>query len=194
MAKRARVGELSSLSGFKVDKILKEDAQARMLALQGRFSGSDDVAVVVLKQKAFDKAKAQDLLDGSSAAQDFNNDIYTTYALTVAPAHCQVTCDVIYPATAKHIQKYSMQQYHVVSWSGCTLCGALCSIIAGCSEMYLVLHQAFRFGRIIPIRWEWVVSLVWLLTQLFPLVRVFLFWPALQRTHRCMRRRSCTSK
>lgn len=111
---KARMGELTTLAGFRISRVLREDPKARLLVLLGTFEGSEDQAVVLLQQKAFEQDKAATLLAGSTARRDLLNDIYTTYALSLAPEHCQVSCSITYPATDKHIQKWAAQTFRVV--------------------------------------------------------------------------------
>lgn len=114
-AKMARMGRLSTLSGFQLTRVLRDVPEARLIALLGTFEGSDgDQAVVVLQQKAFETEKAGAMLAGSNATIDLHNDVYTTYALSLMPEHCQVSCSVTYPCTDKHIQKWAAQNFRMV--------------------------------------------------------------------------------
>lgn len=111
----AQTGALSSFRGFEVSEVLNDDPMTKSIALLGRFEGKPDNAVVLLARKPFDKASAGLLAsEGMALAPDFCNDIYSKYVGRPAPELSQVTVDVIYPATEKHVQKHRAQKRQMV--------------------------------------------------------------------------------
>jgi m7GpppX diphosphatase len=115
--KRARgemadeVPSLQSLAQFRVEKVLSCQANRKFAAVVGNFpkdceSGDDTKAVITLERRAFDPDSVADLLLKSNLTLDFSNAEYSSYNLATAAEYCGIKCDVIHPATAKHIAKF----------------------------------------------------------------------------------------
>lgn len=117
--KKACTGALAGFDSFKLTRVLREDPQARLLALLGSFEGSEEQAVMVVNQKAFAEDTVEAMLTSSTAKSDLHNDIYMTYDLMLKPEFCQASCQVTYPATDKHIQKWAAQTFCMVRLALC---------------------------------------------------------------------------
>ncbi|GIL77380.1 hypothetical protein Vretimale_2793 [Volvox reticuliferus] len=110
-AEAAKQGTLASFKDFVVVEVLNDDPQAKFIALLGRFEGRDDVAVLLLNRKPFNKDSLSSLVgEGLQLQHDFVNDIYSKYVGRPPPEHSTVTVDLIYPATEKHVKKYRQQR------------------------------------------------------------------------------------
>jgi len=113
----------SLLTRFKCDKLLNQDQGGRRIILQGTISG--EPALLLAERSAFDTnlnylksfsrllAHVQNLGD---------NDIYKWYLANSLPDNSldqptppDLKINLIYPCTAKHIQKYSPQQSRSVT-------------------------------------------------------------------------------
>ncbi|KAK9824616.1 hypothetical protein WJX72_011745 [[Myrmecia] bisecta] len=107
---------LASLEGFQLDRVLSEDSATKTVAVLGRFAGKPGQAVVRLSRRHFQFDALDALLTAQTATvQLFVNDVYSKYTGTVPAEHGQITIDIIYPATEKHIAKNSTQHYFMVS-------------------------------------------------------------------------------
>ncbi|KAG2448698.1 hypothetical protein HYH02_006054 [Chlamydomonas schloesseri] len=110
-------GQLTSLKDFEVVEVLNQDPLNKSIALRGRFAGRpDDDAVLLLARKPFDGGDVTGLAGpGLSLQLDFVNDIYSKYVGRPPPQHSGITVDLIYPATAKHVQKHREQKRIMVT-------------------------------------------------------------------------------
>ena len=95
--------------------MLKENAENRLVAVEGSFSGSSSPAVVVLEKTHFTESDIEGILTGSSNLQQlFQNDIYGNF-LCFPPAHLNaVKATIIHPATEKHIDKFTSRESHLI--------------------------------------------------------------------------------
>ncbi|XP_041378145.1 m7GpppX diphosphatase-like [Gigantopelta aegis] len=108
-------GTDETFSGFSVDKILREDTRHKVITLQGKFEGSEDKAVLLLEKRPFDRDSVNKLLSTvTRTKQTLKNDIYSTFDTVPDPAFAGFKTTMIYPATEKHIMKYSDQEVWVV--------------------------------------------------------------------------------
>ena len=62
---------------FEVVKVLNENSHSKMICVEGRYSGKEDSAVVLLEKTPFDEAVARQMLnDKAEVTTGFHNDIY----------------------------------------------------------------------------------------------------------------------
>ena len=81
----------------------------------GKFDNSDHDAVVLLEKTPFSETTLPQMLSReTSLAREFNNDIYSQYLCHSPPSLNTLKSTVIYPATAKHLEKYSAQDVHFI--------------------------------------------------------------------------------
>jgi m7GpppX diphosphatase len=116
---RTEESSLQSFAQFRVEKLLSCPASRKFAAVVGSFqvdgeSVDGTKAVVTLERKPFDPDRVADLLLKSTLTLDFSNAEYSVYNLATAEEHCGIKCDVIHPATAKHIAKYQEPDLRVL--------------------------------------------------------------------------------
>lgn len=81
----------------------------------GKFDNCDHDAVVLLEKTPFSETTLPQMLSReTSLAREFNNDIYSQYLCHPPPSLNTLKSTVIYPATAKHLEKYSAQDVHFI--------------------------------------------------------------------------------
>jgi m7GpppX diphosphatase len=119
MVQKTETPSLQSLAQFRVEKVLSCPASRKFAAVVGSFQAEgenvdDTKAVVTLERKPFDPDRVADLLLKSKLTLDFSNAEYSVYNLATAEEHCSIKCDVIHPATAKHIAKYEEPDLRVL--------------------------------------------------------------------------------
>ena len=106
------VRDLTNFKGFKVKNVLREDADRKLIAVEGTFEdreGDDgSTAVVILEKTPFSSEKMPQILSSSSQMnQQFRNDIYGMYDCLIPPENNVTKANVIWPATQKHIDKWT---------------------------------------------------------------------------------------
>ena len=108
--------DLEDLKDFKLRRILDEHSDSKKIFLEGRL-GSDEehAAVVILEKMPFNPDRMQDLLQGSSLRTEFRNNIYGQYECTIEPSFNTLKANVIYPATDRHIAKYSSSPIYIIN-------------------------------------------------------------------------------
>mmetsp|Transcript_8488 Transcript_8488/g.24332 ORF Transcript_8488/g.24332 Transcript_8488/m.24332 type:complete len:319 (+) Transcript_8488:141-1097(+) len=114
--------QLKSLQGFKVERVLSEDAFTKSVVLLGRFANGDDSgeaadlqAIVKLSKQHFPVDRVQELVNSElSLTLDFHNDIYCKFYALAPDAFNAFTIDTIYPCTDKHIAKHETKASLVV--------------------------------------------------------------------------------
>ena len=119
-AKRQKVSDdkedLQSLKDFKVSKVLSEDSDTKKILLQGNIDGdSENSAVLILEKMPFKTESVQEILSKSSLKTEFKNDIYMKYECSTEPQLNTLKANLIYPATSKHISKYSASPIHIIN-------------------------------------------------------------------------------
>ncbi|XP_028416548.1 m7GpppX diphosphatase-like [Dendronephthya gigantea] len=124
--KRSLVGEIENksskkvkhdaMSDFKLVKVLSENARNKtiILHLQDKIEHKD--AVSILEKTPFSNTMIDKILssDGQMKVQ-FNNDIYSQLLCKFPEEINFVKNTLIYPATEKHVKKYSAQQFYLVA-------------------------------------------------------------------------------
>ena len=98
---------------FHVEKILSCFAGSKKVAVLGHYE--EEQAVIVLEHLAFQRnvEDIQALLqDSVEVTCDFANAEYHYCKLT--PQHAKIKCDIICPATAKHIVKFSESECRLI--------------------------------------------------------------------------------
>ena len=107
--------DLASLEKFSLKRILMEDTDKKLVYVEASVLDSQDPAVLVLEKLPWTSEDVAGALSGETGArQEFNNDIYGQYGLSVRPEFNRVKCNIIHPATQKHIEKYLSSPVHLV--------------------------------------------------------------------------------
>ncbi|GAQ88082.1 Scavenger mRNA decapping enzyme [Klebsormidium nitens] len=103
---------LSSFEDFHVDGVLSEGARTKTVTILGRFAGKPGEAIVTLERQHFDaEALPRWLSRNTLLTNTLHNDIYCKYLGVSSQADLSaINVNVIYPATEKHILKYSTQK------------------------------------------------------------------------------------
>lgn len=105
------------LKDFILEKILNNNTNRKTVCVVGKFKDKSGVALVILEKNAF---KEEDLGNEGYFSVDtevttfFENDIYGNYECFPRSAINGVKTSIIYPATEKHIAKFSQQEVHIV--------------------------------------------------------------------------------
>jgi len=103
------------LDSFKLEKVLSENPTSKSIVLYGKFAESENkVAVILAEKTAFSSETASSLFtDGRTFTHNFQNDIYGQYS-----SDSGIKLTVIYPATEKHVKKYSQQRSVIIQETG----------------------------------------------------------------------------
>ena len=108
-------GPLTSLSAFRFDRLLYTSAAAKSVVVLGCFEGKEGAAILSIEKKAFDPEAVGALLGPRAILKlDFQNAEYGVYSMEVPADSNTIKCDVIFPATAKHIAKYQAPDYRLL--------------------------------------------------------------------------------
>ncbi|XP_025414554.1 m7GpppX diphosphatase [Sipha flava] len=106
-----------SFDGFSLRRILTNDTERKMIAVEGNFNGGIEPAVVVLEKYAFDEASVLNVCNsGTKLKLNMENDVYKSFSC-VPPFNENIAfnkMDLIYPASEKHILKFSSQPIYLV--------------------------------------------------------------------------------
>ncbi|KAH8295354.1 hypothetical protein KR018_010401 [Drosophila ironensis] len=117
------------LSKFRLKRILSNNSVRKSISLLGTFpdlSETDD-AIVVFEKNAYRESdvstetpkedspkKPSYFSDDLKVATEFVNNIYGSFQVVPGRDLCAVKSTVIYPATEKHIEKYSICQKYLI--------------------------------------------------------------------------------
>ncbi|CAH2061787.1 unnamed protein product, partial [Iphiclides podalirius] len=105
------------LKDFVPVKVLNNNTNRKTVCIQGTFRDKSGVALVLLEKNAF---KGEELDDKGYFAIDtklrtfFQNDIYGNFECYPRSEINGVKTTIIYPATEKHIAKFSQQEVHII--------------------------------------------------------------------------------
>ncbi|EDW66976.1 m7GpppX diphosphatase [Drosophila virilis] len=121
------------LTKFRLKRILNNNSKCKSITLLGTFPdlSETDAAIVVFEKNAY---RESDVATGVSANKesepepkpsyfstdlqvrtDFINNIYASFQCVPTQQLCAVKGTVIYPATDKHIEKYSICQKYIIN-------------------------------------------------------------------------------
>jgi len=118
---------------FKLVKVLREDDRHKMIGVHGRLpatqthhasgasgegSASGDAdqhdAVLLLERKPFDPAAIEECIRSTKTTETLHNDVYRTFDVMSNSLKADMKATVVFPATEKHIAKYSEHEPFVV--------------------------------------------------------------------------------
>lgn len=113
------------LSQFELVRILSNNSTQKSVALLGHFRdlSRENQAIVTLEKTAFTEAQLQTSESDSSSSffttksqlrTEFINDIYGNFLCLADPEINQLKVTIIYPASEKHIVKFSAQPKHLL--------------------------------------------------------------------------------
>ncbi|KAK7471421.1 hypothetical protein BaRGS_00035909 [Batillaria attramentaria] len=102
--------EANAFQNLEIVKVLREDSKLKLITVLGRFTGvAGKEAVVLLERLPFHKEKVADVLSSEDGRTEetLKNDIYSTHNVFSSRTLADCKATVIYPATSKHIDKYT---------------------------------------------------------------------------------------
>ncbi|KAM3968590.1 decapping enzyme, scavenger [Aphomia sociella] len=105
------------LEEFIPEKILRNNTNTKTVCVQGKFREKSGIAIVILEKNVFKEEELNDKGYFSSETElntYFQNDIYGNYVCFPKSSINGVKTTIIYPASEKHIAKYSQQEVHIV--------------------------------------------------------------------------------
>lgn len=113
------------LSQFELVRILSSNSTQKSVALLGHFRdlSRENQAIVTLEKTAFTEAQLQTSESDSSSSffttksqlrTEFINDVYGNFLCLADPEINQLKVTIIYPASEKHIVKFSAQPKHLL--------------------------------------------------------------------------------
>ena len=106
---------LENLERFSMKRILMEDTDKKLVFVEAAVRGSSSPAVLILEKLSWTSEDVTGAMcEATTARQEFNNDIYGQYSLSLEAKNNRVKCNVIHPATEKHIEKYLSSPSHLV--------------------------------------------------------------------------------
>ncbi|GBP26835.1 m7GpppX diphosphatase [Eumeta japonica] len=105
------------LKDFVPEKILSNNTNRKTVCVLGKFESRPGVVLVILEKNAFKEDELNK--DGYFSVENevktlFENDIYGNFECFPKSSINGVKTTVIYPASEKHIAKYSQQQRHII--------------------------------------------------------------------------------
>lgn len=110
----AGLGTTKMLRNFNLVRVLKRTDTE--LALLGEFKSDKlkKAAVVIIQTAAMDAGALDQLLTGMSLHEILVNDIYSSFQGDVSRNVKPFKVNLIYPATKRHVQKHTDQNFHMV--------------------------------------------------------------------------------
>ena len=101
-----------------MSSVLAEDTRGKSVALCGSFGEGDKKAIIVTEKQPIDQKELTSFLSSSSSYPElklnFRNDIYSQYEVQAPGGLGSLKMMVVYPATEKHVIKYSDQEVFVI--------------------------------------------------------------------------------
>ena len=105
----------TDLARFTFIRVLSEDTDRKVVTVEASVEGSTKPAILTMEKLPFTSSSCQGTLSSSTtAAQQFTNDIYGQYSLQPPPPQNSVKCNIIHPATDKHLEKYLSSPSHLI--------------------------------------------------------------------------------
>ena len=113
--------DLTNFQGFTVQKVLMESADKKLMAIQGTFQERGDdgsTAVVILEKSPFSEETIPNVLTKRTGLKkQFRNDVYALYDGYIPSEINRTKVNVIWPATQKHIDKWTSSPSFMVEES-----------------------------------------------------------------------------
>ena len=114
---------ISNFKNFKIERILSQNTGQKSITVCGSFSEDESTgkrAVVLVEKESIHKDEVSIIFSSSTQLSlNFHNDIYGQYKATTQISETtsgvgSLQLTTIYPATDKHIKKYSEQQLYMI--------------------------------------------------------------------------------
>jgi len=105
----------NDLNRFHFTRVLCEDTDRKVITVEARVSGSSQPAILTLEKLPFTTDACDGTLSSETLAhQQFTNDIYGQYSIQPPSTHNSVKCNIIHPASEKHLEKYLASPSHLI--------------------------------------------------------------------------------
>lgn len=108
----------SLFDNFRAVSILNQDAQQKTIYLHGKTHekhGEEGDAVLIMERTPFSEKTLRDVMSPeTSLSIILKNDLYTSMTLYPKPIAGALKSTLIFPATDKHIEKYSAQKIYMI--------------------------------------------------------------------------------
>jgi len=106
----------TDLSKFTFTRILSEDTDRKVVTVEASVCNSPHPAILTMEKLPFTSTACTGILHSDNVAeQQFSNDIYGQYSLQPPTQHNTVKCNIIHPATEKHLEKYLSSPPHLLA-------------------------------------------------------------------------------
>ena len=106
---------MKNLEKFSMKRILMEDTDKKLVFVEATVKDSTAPAVLIMEKLPWTSEDVTGALcEATAARQEFSNDIYGQYSLSLQAENNRVKCNVIHPATQKHLEKYLSSPSHLV--------------------------------------------------------------------------------
>ncbi|EDV29254.1 m7GpppX diphosphatase [Trichoplax sp. H2] len=106
---------LVNLKDIQISRILAENPASKSINILAKFKDRDGDVILLISKPPFTKDLMQNIISEDTLAQvQLENDIYSQYSLTPKAELNLLKSTVIYPATEKHINKYSDHQFYLL--------------------------------------------------------------------------------
>lgn len=104
------------LTEFKMTQVLSEDTKSKSIAVCGTFDSSNSTkAVIIAEKQPIPSQTIHTLFPSLSHLKlGFQNDVYSQYKAQGPQDIGRLQLTAIYPATDKHIVKYSSQKMYII--------------------------------------------------------------------------------
>ena len=102
---------------FSVDRVLFTDPRSKTICVLGNFNDSPDLGVIIAEKQPLTESSIPHLFSSTvQVKKKFQNDIYSQYVLDCREKGGvgEVRVTTVYPATEKHVKKYSSQKFQLV--------------------------------------------------------------------------------
>lgn len=98
-------------NNFVVERVLSQDGRSKTVVVKGGYEGKEGPAIAIIARKHFNLEPAilERTLRGTTCSLQLDNNIYQKFGGSPPGGEESINIDVIYPATEKHITKYSQQ-------------------------------------------------------------------------------------
>lgn len=107
---------IKSLDGFSVDSVLATDTRTKTVTVCGTFAGNTtDQAVIVAEKQPLTPECFERLFSSTTTLKcNLQNDIYGQFEAEAGEGLGAVKLTTVYPATSRHVQKYSEQKLYLI--------------------------------------------------------------------------------
>ena len=102
---------------FRLTRVLDQSAERKTIFLLGRLEGHEGEAVLLVEKQALAEDVVQRMVaaDDNSIELSMQNDIYGLYTfVSPLPEANKMKMTLIFPATQRHIDKYSKKCLHLI--------------------------------------------------------------------------------